>query len=41
LDTDKKSVDIKRTDYDIKAVTQKIMEYRLPDILAYRLPLGE
>ncbi|MBU3902241.1 MAG: metallophosphatase family protein [Candidatus Thermoplasmatota archaeon] len=41
FDTDKKSADIKRTNYDIKAVTQKIMEYRLPDILAYRLPLGE
>ncbi len=41
LDLDKKTVEIKRTDYDIKAVAQKIMEYKLPDILAYRLPLGE
>ncbi len=40
FDTDKKIVEIKRTDYDIKAVMQKIMEYKLPDILAYRLPLG-
>ncbi len=41
FDTDKKRIEIKRTDYDIKAVTQKIMEYKLPNILAYRLPLGE
>lgn len=41
FDVDSKSVEIKRTGYDIKAVTQKIMEYKLPDILAYRLPLGE
>lgn len=41
FDVDSKSVEIKRTGYDIKAVTRKIIEYKLPDILAYRLPLGE
>jgi putative phosphoesterase len=41
FDTDKKRIEIKRTDYDIKAVTGKIMEYKLPGSLAYRLPLGE
>ena len=41
LDPDKKSAEIKRIDYDINTVMQKIIEYKLPDILAYRLPLGE
>ncbi|MDI6917595.1 MAG: metallophosphoesterase family protein [Thermoplasmatales archaeon] len=41
LDLDKKSAEMKRMDYDINTVMQKIIECKLPDILAYRLTLGE
>jgi len=41
LDLNKKCAEVKRIYYDINTVMQKIIEYKLPDILAYRLPLGE
>jgi len=40
LDTDKKTVDIVRLDYDIEGAAQAILKANLPDYLAHRLFMG-